>query len=321
MPSTLAVWLGLPVRGAARSCGGLAVSSTLPAPRAGGHIQAPPQGSPWDDPLSSAPLAFVDLEMTGLDREHDHVVEVCVERWVGEERVLAVSSLVKPPDRAGGAASVHGLDAAALEEAPPFGAVAPRVQEALQGAVLVAHAAEWDVAFLEAEMDRAGIEVRFPWYLDTIVLARRAFSLQSYALTALATSLAISPRPAHRAEADVAALRAVFRRVVDELAPVSPRDLWQVRVAQGAARDAVVQSCEAAALRAQPVDVTYRPSRRAALTKTMVLTEVRRDADLTRVLGYELPGRGRRDLRADRILRVEVVDGPASRAAKGFPGK
>ncbi len=27
----------------------------------------PPPGSPWDDPIGAAPLAFVDLEMTGLD--------------------------------------------------------------------------------------------------------------------------------------------------------------------------------------------------------------------------------------------------------------
>ena len=43
---------------------------------------------------------------------------------------------------------------------------------------------------------------------------------------------------------------------------------------------------------------------RAPETMTMVLTEVRRDLDLPRVMGYQLPGRGRRELRADRILRV-----------------
>ena len=42
----------------------------------------------------------------------------------------------------------------------------------------------------------------------------------------------------------------------------------------------------------------------------MVLLEVRSDLDPPRVVGYQLPGRGRRQLRADRILRVE----PASAA-------
>jgi DNA polymerase-3 subunit epsilon len=37
----------------------------------------------------------------------------------------------------------------------------------------------------------------------------------------------------------------------------------------------------------------------------MVLTLVRSDLDPPRVMGYQLPGRGRRELRADRILRVD----------------
>ena len=36
----------------------------------------PPAGEPWDLPLAEAPLAFVDLEMTGLDASKDRVVEV-----------------------------------------------------------------------------------------------------------------------------------------------------------------------------------------------------------------------------------------------------
>ena len=49
-------------------------------------MTAPPAGPPWDLPIAEAPLAFVDLEMTGLDAVHDRVVEVCVERVVGGER-------------------------------------------------------------------------------------------------------------------------------------------------------------------------------------------------------------------------------------------
>ena len=37
----------------------------------------------------------------------------------------------------------------------------------------------------------------------------------------------------------------------------------------------------------------------------MVIVEVRSDLDPPRVMGYQLPSRSRRELRADRILRVE----------------
>jgi DNA polymerase-3 subunit epsilon len=252
-----------------------------------------------------APLAFVDLEMTGLDAEKDRVVEVCIERWVGDQKVGEAVSLVRPPAGIGGASHVHGLDEATLADAPPFESLAREVGRLLEGAVLVAHAASWDVRFLKAEMDRAGVPFSVPYYLDTLVLSRRSFAFQSYSLDSLATSLGIDRGRAHRAASDVRAMREVFSRCVKELAPVSVRDLWQVRIAERRAREAIVLACNAAVEHALPVVVTYRAARRPPEPLTMVLTLVRSDLDPPRVMGYQLPGRGRRELRADRILRVD----------------
>jgi DNA polymerase-3 subunit epsilon len=256
-------------------------------------------------PVHEAPLAFIDLEMTGLDVASDRIVEVCVERVVGGVRVGGVHSLVRPDARAGGAAHVHGLDEAALEGAPPFAAIADDILRAIDGAALVAHAAEWDVSFLLAEMGRAGKNVELTHWLDTLVLSRRAFAFRSYSLDALCTELHIDRGRAHRADSDVTAMRAVFDRCVALLAPVSVRDLWEVRIAEKRAREAIVTACAAAVEHAVPVLLTYRPSRRAPEPMLMVLTEIRSDLDPPRVIGYQLPGRGRRELRADRILRVE----------------
>jgi DNA polymerase-3 subunit epsilon len=92
---------------------------------------------------------------------------------------------------------------------------------------------------------------------------------------------------------------------VAELGPTSVRDLWEVRVAQRRARSAIVEACEVAVEHGHPVRVVYRPSRKPPEPMLMVLTEVRSDLDLPKVIGYQLPGRGRRELRADRILRIE----------------
>jgi DNA polymerase-3 subunit epsilon len=267
----------------------------------------PPPGAPWDLPVADAPFAFVDLEMTGLDAEKDRVVEVCVERWTGGRKRDGVTSLVRPTDRIGGAAHVHGLDAEALADAPPFSEVAPAVLHTLRGAILVAHAAEWDVRFLTAEMSRAGIAFEVPHYLDTLVLARRSFALRSYSLDSLCVSLNIERGFAHRAASDVAAMRVLFERCLAILAPVSVRDLWEVRIAERRAREAIILACAAAVEHAAAVQITYRAARRAPEPLVMVLTEVRSDLDPPRVMGYQLPGRGRRELRADRILRVEAI--------------
>jgi DNA polymerase-3 subunit epsilon len=277
-------------------------------------VKPPPPGPPWDLPVAGAPLAFVDLEMTGLDAERDRVVELCIDRVVGGRREAFLCTLVNPgDDRVGGAAHVHGLDASSLAGAPRFDAVARDVVGALDGAILVAHAAAWDVRFLAAELRRAGTPLHVEHWLDTLVLARRAFAFQTYSLDALCRQLGIDRGQAHRAESDVRALRSVFERCVAVLAPVSARDLWEVRIGERRARQAIVDACEAAVKHGAPVVVTYRAARRPPEPLSMVLLEVRSDLDPPRVVGYQLPGRGRRQLRADRILRIDPAPPPPER--------
>jgi DNA polymerase-3 subunit epsilon len=269
------------------------------------EASSPPPGPPWDMAVSAAPLAFVDLEMTGLDMAVDRVVEVCVHRTIGGERVARVTTLVDPGARVGGAEHVHGIGALQVVGAPRFAEIAPEVLEVLRGAIVVAHAAAWDVGFLAAECARAGLSLGVDHWLDTLVLARRAFAFRSYSLDALCRELAIDRGHAHRAESDVHAMRAVFERCVKVLAPASARDLWEVRIGQRRARSTIVFACEAAVKHGLPVLVTYRAARRPPEALSMVLLEVRSDLDPPGVVGYQLPGRGRRQLRADRILRIE----------------
>jgi DNA polymerase-3 subunit epsilon len=276
-------------------------------------VAPPPDEPPWTLPVDRAPLAFVDLEMTGLDASRDRVVEVCIDRVVGGQRTALVCTLVNPGERVGGASHVHGLDHAALAGAPTFAAIAGDVIAALSGAILVAHAAVWDVRFLVAELERAGSPWTLQHWIDTLTLSRRAFAFHSHSLDALCRELHIERGQAHRAESDVRALRAVFDRCVAVIAPVSMRDLWEVRVGERRARQAVLEACEAAVEHGARVILTYRAARRPPEPLEMVLLEVRSDLDPPRVVGYQLPGRGRRQLRVDRILRVDpapsVVEG------------
>ncbi|MBL8611930.1 MAG: 3'-5' exonuclease [Myxococcales bacterium] len=266
---------------------------------------SPPPGPPWDLPVAEAPLAFVDLEMTGLDPEVDRVVEVCIERVVGGVVVDRLDSLVRPPSATGEGMKIHGIDPAAIAAAPPFEELADRVASLLDGAALVAHAAEWDAAFLRRELGRCGRDVPLEHFIDTLQLARRCFGLPSSSMDALCKHFGIPRGRAHRAADDVVALRALFDRCVALLAPESARDLGEVRVAERKARAAVLAACAEACARKIPVDLTYRASKRGPAVLRMVITEVRSDLDPPRVLGYLLPGRGRRELRADRVLRCE----------------
>jgi DNA polymerase-3 subunit epsilon len=268
----------------------------------------PPPGSPWDDPIGEAALVFVDLEMTGLRPAVDRVIEICAERIRGDREEDNVTSLVLPECGLFGNAHIHGIHPAELASAPAFAELAHRIERVLDGAVLVAHSAAWDVAFLSAEFRRAGRPREIEHYLDTLTLSRRAFALPSHRLASLCAELGIVQDRAHRAADDVRALRAVWSHLITVLSPRTPRDLWHVRVGERHARPDVIAAAVRALERKAHVLVRYRPAHRAPEDITMRITAVRTDLDPPRVLGYLLPSRSRRELRADRILAIEVAD-------------
>lgn len=275
--------------------------------------EAPPPGPPWDTPIDQAPLAFIDLEMTGLVVEKDRVLEVCIERVDGgltsvKAPAAKLSTLVRPDGGELGNVHVHGIDHTTIADAPTFPEIAEQVVALLDGAVLVAHGAIWDVAFIEAELARAGRPYKVGWYLDTLNLSRRAFGLARHSLTALRDHFAITTGPAHRADADVVALREVFARCAAALEPVTPRDLWEVRVAERRVREHVLAQCKDALERGQETVIVYRARARPAEPLRMMVTAIDLGLDPPRVIGYQLPGRGRRELRADRILRIETEE-------------
>lgn len=275
-----------------------------PAVASGRAAGEPPAGAPWDEPLDRACVAFIDLEMTGLDARTDRVIEICIERMRGGVLEDTLATLVRPDDGRFGNEHIHGISVADLERAPTFGQVAGRVRELLGGAVLVAHGATYDVAFLQAEFARANEAIALTHHLDTLTLSRRVFGFKSHALGSLAQSLGIEVTQSHRASADVQTLRRIFERVVEQLKPQTLRDLWHVKVGKRVARPSIIEALREAQEAERPVVVRYRPSGKPPVDLVLMVTAVQWELDPPQVLGYLLPGRGRRELRADRILSV-----------------
>jgi DNA polymerase-3 subunit epsilon len=268
----------------------------------------PPQGAPWDMPFDEVPLVFVDLEMTGLDPTTHRVVQMCLQRVVGGELVGELTSLVKPDDSATvGNSKVHGITAEHLKDAPDFSTLATELGALLDGTVLVAHAAKHDVAFLAAELKRVGVSWCCEHFIDTLALSRRVLEQPSHRLVALAEALAIpNPRP-HRADNDVAVTRALFEHLVGLVTPKTARELWSVCKGKRRAKPEILERAQQAVSHRQPARVGYRPNRGPAQELLFVATAVRTDLDPPVVLGYLLPTRGRRELRADRITSFELI--------------
>jgi len=66
----------------------------------------------------------------------------------------------------------------------------------------------------------------------------------------------------------------------------------------------------------KPVRLRYRPAHRGPEDLFFCITGVRTDLDPPRVLGYLLPSRSQRELRADRILHVEADEASPSEPRK-----
>lgn len=147
-------------------------------------------------------LAAFDFETTGLSANGgDRVVEVAVVRGRFGAEPRAWSTLVHP-GRPVGATAVHGITDDMIVAAPPFAAVAPTLFDWLDGALVVAHNARFDVGFMEMECARAALPAPTVPVLDTLGLARRVLLLASYSLASVADHLGVTRARAHRAADD-----------------------------------------------------------------------------------------------------------------------
>jgi DNA polymerase III epsilon subunit family exonuclease len=107
--------------------------------------------------MLTADFAVVDVETTGFAAEGcDRIVELAILRCRPNAGVVDRFVTLVDPGRRVGATAIHGLCPGDLVGAPPFAAIAGEVAQRLQDAVVVAHNARFDVAFLQAELARAG---------------------------------------------------------------------------------------------------------------------------------------------------------------------
>lgn len=162
---------------------------------------------------------ILDTETTGLEPAEGHrIIEIgCVEllnrRLTGNRfhRYLQ-------PDREidAGAIAVHGITNEFLADKPRFTEIAADLLQFIRDAELVIHNAAFDVGFLNAELQRAGIQpatvTDYCTVLDTLLLARKIHPGQRNSLDALCKRYEIdnSHRELHGALLDAEILGEVY---------------------------------------------------------------------------------------------------------------
>lgn len=122
---------------------------------------------------STWPLAFLDIETTGLSPLHHDILEIAVVRTDGPPFV----SKVKPPrvktTATAAALEVNGYTDAEWSDAPTWGTVAPEVSKALNDCAIVGHNVGFDLGFLEPRLRSLEVPLttRPRIIIDTMALA------------------------------------------------------------------------------------------------------------------------------------------------------
>ncbi|MFC8385040.1 DEDD exonuclease domain-containing protein [Nocardia sp. NPDC057272] len=174
-----------------------------------------------DTPLYATTFVVVDLETTGTSADRDAITEIGAVKVRGGEVLGEFATLVNPGYAIPPAiVQITGITTAMVYEAPRIEGVLPGFFEFAAGAVLVAHNARFDTAFLKAAAARQDIAWPNPQVLCTVKLARRVLTRDeapSARLGVLAQILGASTTPTHRAlddaRATVDVLHALIGRV------------------------------------------------------------------------------------------------------------
>jgi DNA polymerase III subunit epsilon len=162
------------------------------------------------------PVAFVDLETTGMTASGDRVTEIGIVR-VDSGRAAEWSSLVNPECSIPAAVqALTGITNAMVANAPRFADIASEVATRIAGCVFVAHNARFDYGFLKHEFGRLG-QVFTAKVLCTVKLSRRLFTdFARHNLDSLIERHRLPSLDRHRALGDARILRAFVQALYRE---------------------------------------------------------------------------------------------------------
>lgn len=105
------------------------------------------------------PIAFIDVETTGLNTQQDRIVDICITKIYPDGKEESLSSLINPcmpiPIES---TQIHGITDADVDGKPTFKEFAPKLSDFIKGCDLGGFGLiKFDLQVLESEFKKAGI--------------------------------------------------------------------------------------------------------------------------------------------------------------------
>ena len=181
-----------------------------------------------------------DLETTGFNPEKNKIIEIGAVKISGGKITERFSEFVNPkepiPFRITELTSIRDD---MVMGAPDIEEILPRFMEFCEGAIMVAHNAEFDMSFIIADCRRQGFPCDFT-YIDTVALARYLLpNLSRYKLDTVAKALGVSLEHHHRAVDDAECTAHIFEKCLKMLLDRGLDTLDKVNEAGGASVETI----------------------------------------------------------------------------------
>lgn len=159
--------------------------------------------------------AILDIETTGGKYNEEGITEIAIYKFDGHKVVDQFISLVNPERPIQPfVQKLTGINSKMLVSAPKFYEVAKRIVEITDGAIIVAHNAQFDYRILRTEFNRLGYSFDKE-SLCTVELSQQLMPEQpSHSLGKLVRSLGIPMSDRHRASGDALATIELFKMLL-----------------------------------------------------------------------------------------------------------
>lgn len=180
--------------------------------------------------LTSLPWVVFDFETTGLKPDYHEIIEIGAIRYLNGKKCGQYNTLINPArDLPHTITKITGINQEMLIGQPAISEVWQDFLRFIDGAVLIAHNAEFDAAFLRATCNRLNYVVDYP-ILCTLKMARALLNIKKRSLDALADFYSLDFSARHRSIGDAEVTATVLQKMLASLDEVTLGELESFRV-------------------------------------------------------------------------------------------
>jgi ATP-dependent DNA helicase DinG len=165
-------------------------------------------------------LVVIDLETTGNSpKKGEKIIQLSAVIIESGKIIDQFTSFVSPGKPIPAfIEELTGINDEMVKDAPAFHEIAPKILELLDHGIFVAHNVQFDLSFLQAELEEAGYNPFKGPAFDTVELAKVALpSADSFKLTELSNSLELSHVRPHQADSDAYVTAEILLYFIQEL--------------------------------------------------------------------------------------------------------